>query len=205
MYRCTVSLPNLFSDNGPADIADLLINTIDLAFHPNLMGAAGDLAVQTLKEATAGNFILAIDGGIPTAFNGHTCTLWTENGHDVTAKEAVLSLAPKAAAILGIGANAVFLGCTEDGFAGRDISEAVKYSWYEDSTNTPGPGWECRRRRAEHWDTGFKLLKTKSHIIRSSHRFDFIMEEDSIEDISFGDRQSAFRGRGSWGACSSRA
>ena len=100
----------MFREDGPKDIADLLINTIDLAFHPNLMGACGDLAVQTLKTAAAGNFILAIDGGIPTAFNGHTCTLWTENGHDVTAKEAVTSLAPMAAAILSIGTCASFGG-----------------------------------------------------------------------------------------------
>jgi hydrogenase small subunit len=107
---CTVSLANLFNNDRPADIADLLINTIDLVFHPNLMAAAGDDAVQTLKDATTGDFILAIDGGIPTAFNGHTCTLWTDNGQDVTAKDAVTMLAPKAAAILSIGTCACFGG-----------------------------------------------------------------------------------------------
>ena len=107
---CTVSLANLFSHEGPTDIADLLTGYIDLAFHPNLMGAAGDLAVQQLQEAAAGDFILAVDGGIPTAFDGHTCLLWTENGRDVTAKEAVLSLAPKAAAVLCIGTCASFGG-----------------------------------------------------------------------------------------------
>ncbi len=100
---CTVSLANLFSDSGPTDIADLLINTIDLAFHPNLMGAAGDLAVQQLKDTAQGSYILVVEGGIPTAFNGHTCLLWTENGKDVTAMEAVQMLAPNAAAVLSVG------------------------------------------------------------------------------------------------------
>ena len=90
---CTVSLANRISSDGPTDIADLLINYIDLAFHPNLMGASGDLAVQTLHNATDGaGFILAVDGGIPTAFGGHTCMLWTEkDGREVTHKRQSLT------------------------------------------------------------------------------------------------------------------
>ncbi len=108
---CTVSLANRISSEGPTDVADLLINYIDLAFHPNLMGASGDLAVQTLRNATDGSgFILAVDGGIPTAFDGHTCMLWTENGREITAKEAVLDLAPRAIATLCIGTCASFGG-----------------------------------------------------------------------------------------------
>ncbi|MFW2365936.1 MAG: hydrogenase small subunit [Desulforhopalus sp.] len=108
---CTVSLSNLFSDSGPTDIADLLINTIDLAFHPTLMAAAGDLAVQQINNTTAqGGFILVVEGGIPTAFGGNTCMLWTENGHEVTAMEAVTMLAPQASAILSIGTCASYGG-----------------------------------------------------------------------------------------------
>ena len=107
---CTVSLANLFSDSGPTDVADLLFNTIDLMFHPNLMGAAGDLAVQQLKDTAAGSYILAVEGGIPTAFNGHSCLLWTDQGRDVTAMEAVQMLAPGAAAILCVGSCSSFGG-----------------------------------------------------------------------------------------------
>ena len=109
---CTVSLANRISTDGPKDVADLLINYLDLAFHPNLMGASGDLAVQNLHNATSSGtgFILAVDGGIPTAFDGHTCMLWTENGREITAKEAVLDLAPKAMATLCIGTCASFGG-----------------------------------------------------------------------------------------------
>jgi hydrogenase small subunit len=107
---CTVSLANRFSTQAPADIADLLVNTIDLVFHPNLMGAAGDLAMDCLNQATAGEFILAVDGGIPTAFGGHACMVWTHNGQEVTALEAVRDLAPKAKAVLSIGTCASFGG-----------------------------------------------------------------------------------------------
>ncbi len=107
---CTVSLANLFSDTGPTDVADLLLNTISLAYHPTLMGAAGDLAIQQLKETAQESYILAVDGGIPTAFNGHTCLLWTDQGHEVTAMEAIEMLAPNAAAILSIGTCASYGG-----------------------------------------------------------------------------------------------
>jgi len=101
---CTVSLANLVGSHSPVDVADLLVNTINLAFHPNLMGAAGDLAVQTLKSAASGSYVLAVDGGIPTAFDGHTCMLWSEpDGREVTALEAIATYGPGAAAILCIG------------------------------------------------------------------------------------------------------
>lgn len=107
---CTVSLANRISDQAPVDIADLLVNTIDLKFHANLMSAAGDLAVEALAAAAQGPFVLAVDGGVPTAFNGHTCILWTENGREVTALEAVKTLVPKAAATLCIGTCSSFGG-----------------------------------------------------------------------------------------------
>lgn len=107
---CTVSLANRVSSSAPVDLADLLINTINLAYHPNLMGAAGDLAVQTLRTVDDGSFILAVEGGIPTIYNGKTCILWSENGVDVTAMAAVNELAAKATKILSIGTCAAYGG-----------------------------------------------------------------------------------------------
>ncbi len=107
---CTVSLANLFSTQGPTDVADLLLNTIDLAFHPNLMAAAGDLAVAQVINAAQGSFILAVDGGIPTAFGGRTCMVCTLGGREITALEAVQYLAPRATVVLSIGTCASFGG-----------------------------------------------------------------------------------------------
>lgn len=107
---CTVSLANLVGTDKPADVAELLLNTINLAFHPNLMGAAGALAVDNLRKATEGDYVLAIDGGIPTAFGGNTCMLWTENDKEVNAMDAVKELAPKAKAVLCVGTCASFGG-----------------------------------------------------------------------------------------------
>ena len=108
---CTVSLANRITTQAPADVGALLTDVIDLSFHTTLMGAAGDLAVETLNTvAAAGSYVLLVDGGIPTALNGAACVLWSENGRDVTAMEAVTRLAPDAAAILAIGTCASFGG-----------------------------------------------------------------------------------------------
>ncbi len=107
---CTVSLANRISSSHPVDLADLLINTVDLVYHPTLMASQGDQAVQALRSAEAGTFILAVEGGIPTLYNGKTCTLWTENGADVTALAAVKDLAPKARYVLSVGTCASFGG-----------------------------------------------------------------------------------------------
>jgi hydrogenase small subunit len=107
---CTVSLANRISKTAPVDAMDLLIHTIDLVYHPVLMGAAGESAVQQLFDAASGKFILAVEGGIPTLYGGKTCTVYTHNGVDVTALEAVKQLAPKAAYVLSIGTCAAFGG-----------------------------------------------------------------------------------------------
>jgi len=107
---CTVSLANRISKTAPVDATDLLIHTIDLVYHPMLMGAAGESAVQQLFDASSGKFILAVEGGIPTLYNGKTCTVYTHHGVDVTALEAIKHLAPKAAYVLSVGSCAAFGG-----------------------------------------------------------------------------------------------
>jgi hydrogenase small subunit len=47
--------------------------------------------------------VLAIEGSIPTAFDGHACVVWSDHGRDVTMAEAVRLLAPGALAVLAIG------------------------------------------------------------------------------------------------------
>jgi hydrogenase small subunit len=107
---CTVSFANLANGSSPTDIGDLLLNTISLGYHPNLMGAAGDLAVESLNSTAADGCVLVVEGGVPRAFGGHTCTLYTEGGVDVTALDAVSRLAEGAIAILAVGTCASFGG-----------------------------------------------------------------------------------------------
>ncbi len=107
---CTMSMANVASGSGVSDIGDLLLNTISLGYHPNLMGAAGDLAVESLSDIASGSYVLVVEGGIPTAFGGHTCTVFTDGGIDVTALDAVSRLAAGADAVLAVGTCASFGG-----------------------------------------------------------------------------------------------
>lgn len=141
---CTISLANRISGSAPVDLTDLLINTINLAYHPNLMGAAGDLAVETLRSVDSGSFILAVEGGIPTAYNGKTCILWSENGVDVTAQEAVNDLAARATKILTIGTCAAY-GGVSGGAPDPTLIKGVKELTGRSVINIPGcpphPDW----------------------------------------------------------------
>lgn len=108
---CSVSFLNRISPTAPVDAADVLINTVNLAYHPNLMAAAGDSAVAALRQAAVpGKYILAVEGGVPTAFGGAACLAFTENGRDVPFQEAVTSLAAQAWKILCVGTCASWGG-----------------------------------------------------------------------------------------------
>ncbi len=144
---CTVSLTNLIGsaeDRGPRDIADLLFNYVNLAFGKTIMAAAGDLAVSSLRSAQAGSFILVVEGGIPTAFDGMACTVFSENGHDVTMEEAVQELAGLAEAVVCVGACACSGGIPGAGPNPGGI-KTVKQMTGISTVNIPGcpphPDW----------------------------------------------------------------
>jgi len=108
---CSVSFLNRIGPTAPQTVADILISKINLAYHPNVMGALGDLAVAAAEAAyDSGRFILVVEGGIPTAFNGAACWAWTYGGRDVTFQEAATSLADQAAHVLCVGTCACYGG-----------------------------------------------------------------------------------------------
>jgi hydrogenase small subunit len=108
---CSVSLLNRVSTSAPKTAADVLIDTINLRYHPTLMAPAGDSAVDIVRSAyDAGGYILAVEGGVPTAFGGAACWAWTYNGVDVTFKDAVTDLATRAGSVLCVGTCAAWGG-----------------------------------------------------------------------------------------------
>jgi len=71
---CSVSLLNSIYYNT---IDDLLLNTLDLNYHPNLMAASGALATTAAQNAyNQGNYVLVVEGGVPTGASGKYCYLW---------------------------------------------------------------------------------------------------------------------------------
>ena len=108
---CSVSFLNRISSTAPSTAADILVNSINLIYHPNLMAAAGQSAAKVAEQAAvAGGYVLVVEGGVPTAFNGGACLAWTYNGVDVTFADAVTRLSAKAAAIISVGTCSAFGG-----------------------------------------------------------------------------------------------
>lgn len=109
---CSISLLDRVSPTAPATtVADLLINSINLAYHPSLMSAAGESAVAAAQSVyNKGNYILVVEGGIPTAFGGAACFAWRTGGKDYTFMEVVKTYAAKAAAIVCVGTCAAWGG-----------------------------------------------------------------------------------------------
>ncbi|MCU0580173.1 MAG: hydrogenase small subunit [Desulfobacterota bacterium] len=108
---CSESFLNRISTEGPATAADVLVNAINLVYHPNLMSLAGQDAVAQAQAAyEKGGYLLAVEGGIPTAFGGRACYAWTYNETEVTFEQAVKGLAEKAAGILCVGTCAAWGG-----------------------------------------------------------------------------------------------
>jgi hydrogenase small subunit len=108
---CSMSFLNRISRVEPATAADVLIKSINLVYHPNLMAVAGQDAAAIAEQAySGGGYVLAVEGGVPTAFEGAACWAWTYDGVDVTFQEAVTDLASRAAYVLCIGTCASWGG-----------------------------------------------------------------------------------------------
>lgn len=108
---CSVSFLNRISTTAPLTAADVLINSINLIYHPNLMSLAGDSAVAELQKVyQARGYISVFEGGVPTNFGGNACWPYTYGGKDVTMQQAVTDLASRASGILCVGTCAAFGG-----------------------------------------------------------------------------------------------
>jgi hydrogenase small subunit len=101
---CSVSLLNSIYYTT---IDDLLINKLDLKFHPTVMAAAGDLAVDAAETTRdAGGYVLVVEGAIPAGEQGEYCELWP----GMTMLNALESFALNAGVILAVGTCACYGG-----------------------------------------------------------------------------------------------
>jgi hydrogenase small subunit len=108
---CSMSFLNRISGTAPLTAKDILIDSVNLVYHPNLMSLAGDSAVDALNSVyQGGGYVLAVEGGIPTGFGGSACWAYSYRGKDVTFQRAVSDLASRAGAILCVGTCASFGG-----------------------------------------------------------------------------------------------
>lgn len=108
---CSISLLNTVHP----DIQEVLLDTISLRYHPNVMAAAGDLALEEgmykVAEEYKGKFYFVVEGAVPTGAGGKFCMVGEKaDGTPVTFEELVKDVGSKAAAILNFGTCSAFGG-----------------------------------------------------------------------------------------------
>ncbi|MHC4692107.1 MAG: hydrogenase small subunit [Planctomycetota bacterium] len=104
---CSVSLLNSIHH---MTVDDLLLNTINLKYHPTVMAAAGDLASGAAVGAAPG-YVLIVEGSIPVGSAGHYCHVWEdENQNPVTMETAFDDFRRNAGYILAVGTCASYGG-----------------------------------------------------------------------------------------------
>ncbi|AGK97417.1 hydrogenase small subunit [Clostridium pasteurianum] len=107
---CTISTLNV---TNPTTIDDVLLNKISLKYDTTLMTQSGDSAIQTLDQAANtynGQFILVVEGAIPTGESGNYCVIGEQNGTPLTMQQAVLKYGPMAKYVVAAGTCASFGG-----------------------------------------------------------------------------------------------
>lgn len=101
---CSVSLLNTIYYHT---IDALLLEHLDMEFHPALMAPAGNLSVSAAERAYRhGDYILVVEGSVPHAADGTYCYLWD----GMTAVKAVERFSRRASFILAAGSCAAYGG-----------------------------------------------------------------------------------------------
>lgn len=107
---CSISLLN----SVHPDIKEVLLDIISLKFHPNVMAAAGDLAIEAMDKTIAEypkKYYLVVEGAVPTKDGGFYCTVGeTKDGKPVMFTDLVKRLGENAAAVLAVGTCSSFGG-----------------------------------------------------------------------------------------------
>ncbi len=112
---CVVTMLNTASPT----IKNLLIDQIapgvhiNLKFHPVVMAAAGEMALHVMEDTTRrhkGEYVLIVDGAVPTAEGGVYGVVGERNGQPVTMTQRVTELARDAMAVIAMGTCASFGG-----------------------------------------------------------------------------------------------
>lgn len=110
---CSVSFLNWIDSTTGHEADEVLLENISLKYHPTIEAAAGQLAIDTAKNARktySGSYVLVVEGAVPTGLNGNYCHIWNDAGTPYTAKQAVLDFAATANNIISLGTCAAYGG-----------------------------------------------------------------------------------------------
>ncbi len=86
---------------------------INLRFHPVIMAAAGDMAIEVMENTARqkkDGYVFVCDGAVPMGANGAFGAIGERNGKPVTMLQRVVELAQDAMAVIALGTCASFGG-----------------------------------------------------------------------------------------------
>jgi hydrogenase small subunit len=112
---CSISLLNSASPTIKNILVDQIVPGvhINLRFHPTIMAGAGEPVIKALEDTMTlkkGNYVLAVDGAIPTGPTVNYCVMGERDGKPVSIEARFTELAENALAILAVGTCAAFGG-----------------------------------------------------------------------------------------------
>jgi hydrogenase small subunit len=112
---CAVTMLNTASPTIKNVLIDQIVPGvhINLKFHPVVMAAAGELAIQAMEDTAKrqkGEYVLVVDGAVPMADGGVYGVVGERNGKPVTMLQRVTELAQDALAVIAMGTCASFGG-----------------------------------------------------------------------------------------------
>ncbi len=112
---CSISLLNSASPTIKNILIDQIIPGvhINLRFHATIMAGAGEQVIKVLEDTVVekkGEYVLVVDGAIPTATNAMYCVMGERDGKPVSMEIRLEELAKGALAILAVGTCASFGG-----------------------------------------------------------------------------------------------
>lgn len=113
---CSVSLLNTLSPRIQDVLLDQVVpgHHVNLAFHPTVMAAAGDQAMNAMYEAEEKSFILVVEGSVITA-DPRMCEVGESHGHGIEGATHIERLGKKAQAVIAVGSCAAFGGVPAGG------------------------------------------------------------------------------------------
>lgn len=112
---CTISVLNAVSPSIKNVLLDELVpgKHINVRFQLTVMAGAGEPVIEILddaKQSMSKNYVLVMEGAIPTAENGLYCMIGERNGKPITLLEHARELGANAMAVVALGTCASFGG-----------------------------------------------------------------------------------------------
>ncbi len=112
---CSVSVLNAVSPRIQNLLLDELVpgQQLNLLFHATIMAGQGEPVIEVLKDTEKekkGNYILVLEGAIPTAEDGIYGSIGEKDGQELTIQKSVEQLGENALLVVAVGTCAAFGG-----------------------------------------------------------------------------------------------